>query len=156
DIQYRNVSDQTLELITKARDNLKKDLAEAKENYRIFRQTSPLILRNDKGAAIHHEDLASVATKRTEVLLRQAKLSKSVEALEEAIKKGTGRELLASMGDAAGARAVAAERSIEEQLLPLLLQEEQLLEDYGEDHPQVLSVRRRIALTRDVMRRGLA
>src|SRR5262249_5968000 len=38
--------------------------------------------------------------------------------------------------------------SMQEQLLPLLQQEQTLLEDYGANHPQVQSVRRRIELTR--------
>jgi capsular exopolysaccharide synthesis family protein len=37
---------------------------------------------------------------------------------------------------------------LEEQLLPLLLQEQTLLDDYGANHPQVVGVRRRIELTR--------
>jgi capsular polysaccharide biosynthesis protein len=40
DITYRNVSDQTLELITKARDMLKRDLSESEDRYLKFRQGS--------------------------------------------------------------------------------------------------------------------
>ncbi|HEX5272654.1 MAG TPA: Wzz/FepE/Etk N-terminal domain-containing protein, partial [Gemmataceae bacterium] len=39
---YRNVSDNTLELITKARDLLDQDLKEKRKKYREFRENSPL------------------------------------------------------------------------------------------------------------------
>ena len=40
--------------------------------------------------------------------------------------------------------AVNLDKALEEQLFPLLLQEQALLEDHGKDHPTVLAVRKKI------------
>ena len=45
----------------------------------------------------------------------------------------------------------SADSLTEEKLLPLLLDECQLMEDYGEDHPQVQAIRKKIALVRKTL-----
>ncbi|MCI0683954.1 MAG: polysaccharide biosynthesis tyrosine autokinase, partial [Gemmataceae bacterium] len=73
---------------------------------------------------------------------------------EEAVKKGVGFEAMAA-ATAADGRSFgkgAAERNLDEQLLPLQMKEQELLEDFGPDHPQVRSVRKRMELARDFHR----
>src|SRR5262249_26963801 len=48
----------------------------------------------------------------------------------------------------ASAKLNGAEKGRDDYLLPLMLQEKQLLESFGDDHPAVISVRNRIALMR--------
>ena len=156
DITYRNVSDQTLELITKARDILKRDLSESEEKYLKFRQNSPLFWVNDKGASVEQMRVADFETNRSQLVLRKTELRERIDALEKAIKEGRGMDVLpaiqAGMTGPDG-KPLANERYVEEPVLPLILEEQKLLEDFGEDHPQVKSVRKRIETVRTHLRK---
>src|SRR5207244_3646696 len=95
-----------------------------------------------------------IESQRSNLLVRRTEIQGRLAAIENLMKRGLGRaELIAMLPQAPvktetdGARRLLS-GSLEEQLLPLLQQEQTLLEDYGSNHPQVLAVRRRIELTR--------
>jgi capsular exopolysaccharide synthesis family protein len=148
DITYRNMSDQTLDLITKARDVLKKDLADSEKAYRQLRQTSPVVWKTKDGGNIYQDRVAAIESQRSKLLIREAELHERLRMIETGLKEGRPRETLLSALPVAD-KAQDGKRALDEQLLPLLLQEQMLLEDYGPDHPQVKSVRRRIGFLRD-------
>jgi capsular exopolysaccharide synthesis family protein len=157
DETYRNVSDNTLELITKARDLLQKDLLEKERKYRAFRHSSPPLWKGKDGANIHQTRIAEFEGKRSALLIREGELSERLSAVEKARQsKGNRAALLALTAPAQGKEpdANSSSRRMEEQLFLLLLQEQQLLEDYGDDHPQVMSVRKKIAMTRRFVRQA--
>ena len=157
DVTYRNVSEQTLELITKARDVLKRDLADSQKEYQKFRMHSPLVWRSKEGNSFHQERVAGIETKRSQLLIRQAELRDRVRALDKAIKEGKGREALAAAAQSSqAAKDSAIEHTMEGQLLPLLLREQQLMEEYGEDYPELRTVRKRITLTREFIKNSAA
>jgi capsular exopolysaccharide synthesis family protein len=78
-------------------------------------------------------------------------------AIDKALREGQTRQELAAtlqrLPNGGSAKALT-QPSFEEQMLPLLQQEETLLDDYGPNHPQVQSVRRRIALMRKLLTRS--
>src|SRR5262249_58305699 len=95
DETYRNVSDNTLELITKARDILEKDLAEKEKKYRAFREESPLLWRGGKdGLTFGQTRLADIDSKRSALLVRAAELRERLQALTEAREQDGGRAAL--------------------------------------------------------------
>jgi capsular exopolysaccharide synthesis family protein len=156
DETYRNVNEDTLQLITKARDVLKKDIAQKEKEYRDFRQQSPLLWKGKDGLSLAQERLDSLESKRSNLFLRRTELQGRLAALEKALKDGQNHWTLAAIlpplpsNGAADGPKRASLVSLEEQLLPLLLQEQTLLEDYGPNHPQVQGVRKRIELTRNL------
>lgn len=161
DETYRNVSDDTLDLITKARDVLQKDLAEKAKEYREFRKESPLFWKGKGGVSFAQERLGSLETKLSNLFLQRTELQGRLAAIDKALKEGQSRQTLAatlralpSSGEGTETSKRLSALSFEEQLLPLLQQEETLLEDFGPNHPQVQTVRRRIALTRKLLARS--
>src|SRR5207237_765592 len=155
---YKIVSEDTVTLIRQARNTLKKDLTEAEEKYRTFHRDSPLVFKNKDGINISQDRVAGIEAKRSALLIRKTELEERLKAIDQAVKDGRGRTMVLALlnpGPAA-AKSPPSEKSPEEQLLPLLLQEQQLLESYGADHPDVKSVRKRIALVRNVLKQQAA
>jgi capsular exopolysaccharide synthesis family protein len=156
DETYRNVSENTLELITRARDLLKKDLAEKETKYRQFRRTSPLLWKGADGANIHLNRIREFQTKQTSLLARSGEIRERLSAIDRAKKGGSSQSVLLALASRPLEKAVKEqdlERQLEAQLFPLLLKEKALLQDYGADHPDVLRVREQIAMTRDYFKR---
>src|SRR5262249_29986134 len=94
DITYRNASDQTLDLIQKARDLLKTDLAKSEEKYLKFRQETSLFWKNKEGVNVQLERVVSLEAKRTAMLVKQDEMQNRIEFLDQALKEGKGREAL--------------------------------------------------------------
>src|SRR5712691_3472030 len=117
---------------------------------------------------VHQERIVEIERARTQDVLRRTEINGKIKALENAIDQGQSREELenlvrllmattqsgAGLG-AAGAAAVAttpldgthatqAEQA-SAQVLLLILEEQKLLRDYSDDHPDVQNVRKSIA-----------
>lgn len=157
---HENVNEETVRLITDAKDSLLKQLSEKETIYQQFRQDAPL-LWNAKGDAaqnIHQSRLEEIEGIRSGLLISRTQTRAQIQAIEAALARGESREALSLMsgryagGDAA--RANAADSSPESQIFPLLLEEQMLLDNHGPDHPKVLSLQRRIALTRKYLSRS--
>lgn len=154
---YQEVSEETEKLIRQARDVLQKDLAKRETDYREFREKAPFLLKGKDGNSLVHARVAEIEGKRSALMVRKAELEGKMKAVQQAKQEGkldvglilsfaeTPKELGGGRNDA---------KSAEEQLLPLLLEEEELLQDYGEDHPRVRSVRSKIQRTRKMLERG--
>lgn len=149
DVKYRSVSDETLILIQKAQNVLKGDLAESEQAYLKFRQDTSLFWKNKEGVNVQLERVVNLEKKRTEKSVLLEELKNRIEFLEKALKEGTTKEALLAMVRDADGKAMASNKAMDDQLLPLLIAEKQLLETYGENSAQVISQRRRIALVRD-------
>jgi capsular exopolysaccharide synthesis family protein len=161
DEKYRNVSDDTVSLITNGRNVLLKELKDKETAYYDFSQKSPLIWKGKDGVNVQQERVAGIEGRRTVLKERSAQLREKLAAIEEAFKAGRPRaELLAlaapleAAEDAkAASKPADAPHAPDDQLVALQLQEQQLLEDYGKDHPQVISVHKRIDMLRDFLKR---
>jgi capsular exopolysaccharide synthesis family protein len=163
DEKYKNTSDETVKLITQARDVLQNKLGEKKAAYLEFRKNSPPILRNKEGFNLNFSRVTDVEAKRSALLLRRAEIEgrlqyvtkerasgRTLADLTAMIDEWTNRAGAERMGAAVSVRSV---KELEEQLLPLLLEEETLKESYGADYPPLKSVRRRIVLARAMIAR---
>lgn len=151
---YRDMSDDTVKLISEARDILQKDLAGQEARYGKFRKTSPLLGKGAADVNPRQERLTTIEQQRSQLLFRKAELEANLATIESASKSGrSAQELMLLASDLANKsqhRAASDESlTLESRLLPLLVEEQSLLEDLGPNHPHVQSVRRQIEATRN-------
>jgi polysaccharide biosynthesis transport protein len=160
DDTYKRVNENSYELITKARDILQNDLDQKVKEYNAFREKTPLLLKGKDGANLHQERLVGIEAKRAAIVVRQTELKGRLASIDSALKAGRSRSSLAAtlpdLPVRPGTEGRRPAATLEEQLLPLLQQEQALTEDYGPGHPQVQAVRKRIQLTRDFFARPAA
>jgi uncharacterized protein involved in exopolysaccharide biosynthesis len=95
EMTYRNVSDQTVELITRARDVLREDLRVSEDKYEQHRlQVAPPLFSSKNWVAIAQERMSALEAKKTALRIRQVEIQARVEALEKALKAGADPEAL--------------------------------------------------------------
>ena len=163
----QNLSKETVDLIRQARDTLMKQLEEKESNYRRFRETSTLLAAGSKEAInIHAARLSQVEATRSQLLVQRSQTKAELQAIEEALQGGGSREALLLMLDKPAADNATATTSltspttgragIRTELVPLLLEEQMLLESHGPDHPRVRSVRKQIEFTRSLFQEPAA
>ncbi len=157
DQKYQTFAGDTFELVLRKRADLEKELAKKEASYRAFLEKSPLLMKKPDGSDLRRERLTSMQTRRSALLLRRAELQSQLDSIEEARRQGRGRATILALiaefshkgEDIEPARTPAMTTS--DQLTPLLLEEQKLLERYGAGHPEVKSVRQRIAIARAVL-----
>ncbi len=147
----RGDTDKALELIKEAHEHLLEDLRKKQDEYNKFKAKSSLVFVGGASRNLHQERMSQVEGARSGLMIQESQLRSELDAMEAAIKQGAGRETLLLMidksnRDVGGASQTAANLST--QLLPLLFEEEKLLQSLGEGHPKVREVRRKIELTR--------
>jgi capsular exopolysaccharide synthesis family protein len=153
DQTYEHVSKETLEKISDVHARLKGDLAKSQKDYDDFRKKSPLVFKGKDGMNVYQERVASLEAKKSALMLHQAELRDRLAVIEKATREGHGRKAaLALMGAGGRDKPVAPDAGADEKLLPLLLEEQQLLQTYAEDYPGLIAVRKRIALIRQALR----
>lgn len=153
DETYRNMTDDTLTLITQARDVLDNDLSKVEKEYAQFRAESPLLWNGQQQINPLLDRLIAIASQKSALLLRRVELQNQLSTIERAVEKGTSHDDLVAMITDLSSRSLAAntnpQTGIEQQMLPLLLMERRLLENYGPNHPHVVSIQERIKATRN-------
>ena len=196
----RNISEETVQLITEAKDTLMKQLEEKEAAFGKFRERAPLLWNREEGTNPHAERLSSIESARTSLLIEQTQLKAQLQVVEEAFRKGGNFEALALMlkadlpslspkkteaevsavtdteGDTDDAENEAvdfaamlakakmqydlaiqdAEKAAAAVLFPLLLKREQMLIEYGPDHPKVKSHERIVDFARQNQQQLLA
>jgi capsular exopolysaccharide synthesis family protein len=153
---YQNVSLETLKLIEQAKDEVGLQAEQAEKDYREFRAEAPLLFSEGTGHNIHESRLVEIEEVRSSCLLDNSKLQANIDAIEASVKRGSRREVLNllvkqfqnSQDNSKFANGSGSRLSQEQQLFPLLLEEQSLLENFGTSHPQVVAIRKRIAFTR--------
>ncbi len=156
DETYKIQSDDTLDLITKARDLLQKNLAQKYADWQEFRLKAPILGKSKEGTNLWEKELIDIKAKRAAVLLRRAEVQGHLEAIEKArAEKLKPEDLQALMSDLSGRLNQDNHRqlptaTLQDQLLPILQEEQKLLERYGANHPEVQSVRKRIEVARNL------
>src|SRR5262249_42740330 len=92
---YRVMSDDTLELIVKARDDLSKDLHQKELAYQQFRATSPVLpAKGGEGRDIRHEGLGSIQIRRASLALVRTEIQAQLAAIEDALKAKRSPEVI--------------------------------------------------------------
>jgi capsular exopolysaccharide synthesis family protein len=160
DEAYRSVSDETVKFVTKARDELEKELSKKEEDYRALRRKTPvLLMKGQNGASFNGEQLLLLHAKQLDLEVRRQEIEGRLAEIDKALKEGRSREGLiamvsemvnrtaASMGTDGSGRVVTS--TLEDKLLPALLDEKMLLEDYGPNHPEVMAAQKKVDLARE-------
>lgn len=150
---YQDSNEQTLQLITQAKDELSKQLADKESAHMQFLHSSPLLSRRGESANFHEMRMADIEKARSQVLVENAELKAQIEAIESAMKQGGNREALALLASKARSDAQSSVHSprqtFEERLFTSMLDQQELLEDYGPDHPKVKAVEKKMRLLRE-------
>lgn len=152
---HHNVSKETVDLITQAKETLLKDLERKELAYQEFREDAPLMTTKDGAMNLHRTRLSSIEAARSELLISRSQTKAQLQSLEAAIARGGNREALMLLADKS-ARGDSGSNGkaglLMKDLFPLLLEEQMLLEDHGADHPKIRAIRKRINLTRNHLR----
>lgn len=154
---YSNFSDETLRLITQAGEMQLRGLREKEKDYREFRETSPLVWKGKEGLTVQQERVSSIESRRNTLNMRQATARDRLKDIEKAIADGRPRtELLGLISGRSEAKenVAAAPDPITAQMLPLLLQEQQLQDTCGPGHPDLVAVRKKIAFLRNLVKQN--
>ena len=160
--KYQSISNDALQLLLQERETLHKELTQWEQAYREFLDESPFLVKGKDGADVRQERLNSIQSKRSALLLRRVEIEGQLAAFDAARKEGRSNDtLLAMLAEFSNKADVDDPRkdrglALQDQLLPLLMEEQKLLETRGDNHPEVLTVRKRIQAARDLMTRPAA
>jgi capsular exopolysaccharide synthesis family protein len=143
---------ETLKIITEAKDILLAQLQKKEDEYRQFRQLSPLHWKGEERMNLHHGRLVEIERSRAQLVLARSELTSLLQSVESAAGRGDNREaLLLMMERLKGSESSSLdERTLQGDIIPLLLEEAVLLQDLGPEHPKVATVRKRIEMTRSL------
>jgi capsular exopolysaccharide synthesis family protein len=164
DRTYRSASDDSVKLITQARDVLHKELAQKEAAYLEFRQKGPLLMPRAAGATAPSGSIADIEAKRSALRLRRAEAEARLTTLEAMIKANRPQAELAGMvaewsrkpDSTDGQTNRGAGSSQDQRLLQLLGEEMRLRADYGPDYPALRALRKEISLYRRYVARPAA
>ncbi len=160
--------------VAKMNTELEKKIQQKQQELLEFRKDAPLLWRTAPGdkrqpgdvTNVHQERALAIERDRTVNVLRRVEVNGKLQALQAAINQGQSHEelesvvrlLIATSQAAGGGQAAAVANGpnallggpnpvelAANQLLPLLIEEQKLLRDYSDDHPDVINVRRSIA-----------
>jgi capsular exopolysaccharide synthesis family protein len=146
---------ETTDLIDNARNDLARDLEESEKNYRNFRgEYAHLLFRGRENVNMHFVRLAEIENARSKLLLRRSQLQGQLKSMKSAVEGGTSHEVLLLLFEQdfnVRSPLTGRQESLTRQLLPMMLEELLLTGEYGEDHPDVIAVRKRLDLTRETL-----
>ena len=163
--KYNDARVELDKLLTDQKDRLHKELKEKEEEYNKFCASSGLM---SDGRNPHRERQQAYLTQLATLSLEETALKAELTTLEEASQSGGSREaILMAIGklsenNAAGAatfqkinEAVSSGTSIEERLLPILLEQKELEAKHGKHHPSIIAMERRIEFTRQLLQQHM-
>lgn len=157
DDTYKMTSEKTVELLRDSVDKVTRELTELRKKQRAFKDKNPVVVIGDKGEPLYQKLIAEYQRKETELHEQVEALDKRVKAVEEAIDEEQPRELILALGERRYEKGIlnqeqsrkANQTALETSLFTLFQQEEDLTSFYGDDHPEVIRVRKKIEATRD-------
>ena len=154
DETFRNMGEDTMELISHARDDLQSDLRKQEEQYREFRRNSPLVSSGNSEVNPRQNRLSAIELQLSELLLRETNFESQLATLKHARESAQSTEELAALVSNLANREASRDAGrkltgMDEELFALLQEEERIRQDFGPNHPHMQSVRKRIEATRN-------
>lgn len=156
DETYLNVSNTTVDQISKASTLLRDDLTEKRNNYREFRTTSPLLPKGGDGTNVHISRIFDLQREETGLLRRQAEVDERLKAIQVARADGQAPDILLALATRPFDKANApdnGEQALEKSLFPLMLKKKELEQSFGEDYPELVRVNEQIEMTRQLYKK---
>lgn len=155
---YENAVTKLQLLLTQAKDELSDSLEKLEQDYADFDKTSPL---QSDGKNLHQARLADIQRKISALVIRRTEVKAELRGLELALRNGSPKEVLMMVigQQAQDDDSVEKPEAVEEvvnnaqlmfqRLMPLLMEEALLSEEYGPGHPKLQGIRQRIEITRN-------
>lgn len=144
---HRNDSDGIYNLYVHWRDDIQTKLDEKKAEYaKLLKDIEPHHWTAVGGVNLSEQRVAETVAKRMEHLVHLTEVSERVKTLEQAKENGVNNQVLIETVSKWEQKS-PEEVSYVDQLFELLLEEQTLLRTYGERHPEVTSIRERMAIT---------
>jgi succinoglycan biosynthesis transport protein ExoP len=146
DKTYRNVNEDTVSLIEKAKDILHNDMSKDLVKLEAIRKDNPLMVIDEKGNNPQQQRLSELDQKRFELQMKVAEMETRLTAIKEMIGRGEDPapyiQLALKTDSGNGGKGETSSGS--NVLWDLSLKEQELLEFYGAEHPEVKILRKRI------------
>jgi len=149
-------------LLTSAKADLDRRLAENRREYDTFRDGASLIFRDNKGVNYYEDRLQKVENERHLKMLELQQMEAQRDAMKEALSRGASKEallLMVNMLKASGDEKTDPAASLQarmdpfmKEITPLLVERDTLLETVGEGHPQIRKLDKRIESLRGLLR----
>jgi capsular exopolysaccharide synthesis family protein len=160
---YRNANERAFEDITRKADALKREIDNRQQEYRDFLEKNPLVRKVEDGKSHYGEELSEVQKELRSLRNQRTELERRLVELRDALTKDTDRNVLLArialwsrLPESTGGKPNRTEaEKLEEKLLPLVLEEQDLLQKFGPDHADVKAVRKRIEAVRGFAARAL-
>ena len=150
-------------LINEANESVLAQLHQQEQEYLDFRQQAPLHWRAPSGTGagttaatnVHAERMLVVEAQMRDNLLKRAETQSRIDTLKSAMAKGEPQSTLEEIvrlylslekgtAGASGLGSPPEQMALDSQMIPLLLEEKKLTNDFAQDHPDVIAVRRGI------------
>ncbi|MFO1064475.1 MAG: polysaccharide biosynthesis tyrosine autokinase [Pirellulales bacterium] len=172
-VKFQDINIQAANLITKAREELEDEITKLEKNYREFRMQSPLLSHGQGGTDIYTVRYEELAAELSQLAIQQdeaaGRLKLVKEGLEEFAKSGTlqlGKTFVNrysqcrtprhSRHGGRGKAETAAFQALQPErmagataeyssLLTMKSKLKQLLEDFGQEHPEVRALQKQIS-----------
>lgn len=153
---HRDVGRETRELLVEAKDELLRQLETKEQTYNSFREETPLMWKGSTATNVHQERQATYEGQHSDVLMQISDLETQLEAIQAYLVEGDNLEVLLMSAKLSNVEMTNPSpitedgRPIDKSiLLPLLLEEQELASRYGNDHPRIKSIRRRMDYTKN-------
>ena len=156
-------------LITRAKDELLQQLRDREEQYNRFRSNAPLLWKDGEGTNLHHERQSELERARSELVVERTELRARLLRIERAmLEGGESRDAvyfealkalrpesdnLEHVVERETARGYSGELSRE--YVELLMNEKQMSDQYGDGHPDLVSVRNRLSVMKQLLESAL-
>jgi capsular exopolysaccharide synthesis family protein len=161
DDTYKSTSEKTVELLRDSVDKVTRELTGLRAKQKEFLKNTPDLILGEKGEPVYQKLIAEYQRKETESHELVVGLEKRLKAVDEAIRARQPRENILALGERRYEKGTlnqdqaqkANRTALETALFTLFQQEEDLISFYGEDHPDVLRVRKKIEATKEFHQR---
>ncbi len=148
----QDMSKQAILLIRQARNELGGQLEQVQGEYKAWRDNRSPIVVDENGLNLHEAQALRMRERLMELNLENTKLAAQIESLEsdpEAGRRDVLNLIIETIGSAAGnlgEELVEDDGVAPKELIPLKLQEFELVDRFGSEHPKVLAIRKKIRL----------
>lgn len=157
---YKSSSAESIVLLTKAKDELKKELEKKNKEYQEFLEKSPLLWRSEdsEGLSVHEVHMKEIETARSKQLVENSQINAKIESIKSLMQAGAHREALKIL-ISDWANATEVEQSLAqisqknlvgaEKLLEMMIEEKLLQETLGENHPKIKAAQIQIKILKE-------
>lgn len=148
---YGDLNKEFVEQMKTAEKTLKVDIRERQSARDKLASIDPLALKSKDSLGGFVERIGRLESRLADLRLRQKEIEQDLTMAKNSLAKGENRNFILKMLERSDPirQANSEPRSPDDSLQALLLQEEEMRQELGKDHPQLVALRRRIQSLRD-------